>query len=193
MGISYSGGGGSGGGAGPFGVGSKSSINPHGLKTSSLNWLNKYMQSQAPQSPQYNPYGQRAGNMLSFGSSIYSAGLRDLISRRNMKKDYRLNRRGIELTGDEIDIDKQRIGDWQEYLRKKKILYNEDLGRRGVGGMTREGKSAADWHFENEQSGINRATKENKLAGKRNELATSQNREAKNRWKRQRLYNILFG
>ncbi len=147
---------------GAFGGGSTQSINPHGLQTNVLNFLS----SLSP--PQVQPKKATALNLPN-AYNVLSDTYRIFSKERLGKKTLRRNQR----------YRGQQIVDSEEDMRKSKILYNENLASRGVMGMTREGKPAAEWMHEGQARNI--------------ELARARKHEEKSRWKRQRLHRILFG
>lgn len=170
MGVPYTGGYGSSGGAGrtsggsgALGFGSKASINPHGLQTSVLNFL------AGLNPPKVQPPKKASvlniPNAYNVLSSIYGAYSKERLGGMTLRRSQRY--RG------------QQISDAEENMRKSKILYNENLASRGVMGMRREGKPAAEWAHEKQAQTI--------------QLARMRKYEEKSRWKRQKLHRILFG
>lgn len=148
---------------GALGSGSTQSINPHGLQTYLLNFLANLNPPKVQQPKKASAFN--FPGMYSDLKSTYGVYSRERLGRKNLRWSQ-------EYSG-------QQISDAEEDLRKRKILYNENLASRGVGGQMREGKPAADWMFESRQRNIN--------------LAKVRRHEEKSRWKRQRLHRILFG
>lgn len=150
-------------GSGALGGGSQSSINPHGLQTSVLTFLAGLNPPKVQPPKKASVFNlPNAYNVLSDTYRMFS---RESLGGKSMRRRDRITGQGISIA--------------EEDLRKQKILFNENLASRGLGGKMREGKPAADWRFEGRQQNI--------------ELAKASQYEEKRRWQRGKLHRILFG